>query len=268
MPKSSVIKTSTAPVVSAATRALAVLERLSRQRSIGLEDLSREVKLAKPTVYRFLLTLQGLGYARRVEGDQWAITLKLFNVGSRALDHLDLHSVALPIAEELSEDLGETVHMGVLEGDSAVYILKIESRYTIRMFSRVGRRIPLYCTAIGKTLLAFLPVKDRESALKGVRLLAFTKKTITTRAALQAELERVREQGYALDDEENEDGIHCIGAPIFDHTGAVVATLSVSWPGFRYLKSEEAAKVDKIKAAAARISTLLGHQDQGTPTFG
>jgi IclR family KDG regulon transcriptional repressor len=215
--------------------------------------------MAKPTVYRFLLTLQELGYARRVDGDRWAMTLKLFNVGSRALDHLDLHSAARPIAEELSEDLGETVHMGVLEGDSAVYVLKIESRYTIRMFSRVGRRIPLYCTAIGKVLLAFAKEEDRESALKGVRLLAFTKKTLTTRAALHAELERIREQGFALDDEEHEEGIHCIGAPIFDHTGGIVATISASWPGFRYeQREEESEKIDKVKAAA-RISTFLGY---------
>jgi len=258
MPKPRTPKAPAVNVVSAAARALAVLERLSRQRTIGLEELSRDVKLAKPTVYRFLQTLQELGYARRSDGDQWAMTLKLFNVGSRALDHVDLHAAARPVAEELSDDLGETVHMGVLEGDSAVYVLKIESRHTIRLVSRVGRRIPLYCTAIGKVLLAFAKEEERESALKGVRLLAFTRKTLTTRAALQAELDRIREQGFGLDDEEHEDGIHCIGAPIFDHTGAVVATLSASWPGFRYEHGEEGEKIDKVKAAAARISAVLG----------
>jgi IclR family KDG regulon transcriptional repressor len=248
------------PVVSAAVRALAVLDRLSRQRATSLEELARQVKLAKPTVYRFLLTLQELGYVRRVDGEQWAITLKLFNVGSRALDHVELHSVARPIAEELSEALGETVHMGVLEGESAVYVLKIESRHTIRMFSRVGRRIPLYCTAIGKVLLAFCREEEREAALKGVRQLAFTRRTLTSRTALNAELERIRVQGFALDDEEHEEGIHCIGAPVFDHTGSIVATISASWPGFRYEREQEGAKVDTVKAAAARISELLGYQ--------
>jgi IclR family KDG regulon transcriptional repressor len=248
-------------VVNAAARAFVVLERLSRQRTIGLEALAREVQLAKPTVYRFLLTLQELGYARRADGDQWGMTLKLFNVGSRALDYLDLHSAARPVAEQLADDLGETVHMGVLEGDSAVYVLKIESRHTIRMFSRVGRRIPLYCTAIGKVLLAFAKEDERESALKGVRQLAFTKKTHTSRTALYAELERIREQGFALDDEEHEEGIHCIGAPVFDYTGSIVATISVSWPSFRYERGEEGEKVDKVKAAAARISTFLGYRD-------
>ena len=262
MTKKSVAKSPTVPLVSAAVRVLAVLEQLSRQRSIGLEEISREIKLAKPTVYRFLLTLQELGYVRRVDGDRWAITLKMFNTGSRALDYLDLHSAARPIAEALSEDLGETVHMGVLEGDSAVYVLKIESRYTIRMFSRVGRRIPLHCTAIGKVLLAYSSDEEREAALKGVRLLAFTKRTLATRPALYADLARIREQGYGLDDEEHEDGIHCIGAPIFDHTGSIVATLSVSWPGFRYDRNEERGKIERIMQAANQISEVLGYDPQ------
>jgi IclR family KDG regulon transcriptional repressor len=261
MPKLREPKAAPDNVVNAAARAFVVLERLSRQRTIGLEALAREVQLAKPTVYRFLLTLQELGYARRADGDQWGMTLKLFNVGSRALDHLDLHTAARPVAEQLADDLGETVHMGVLEGDSAVYVMKIESRHTIRMFSRVGRRIPLYCTAIGKVLLAYANEDERESALKGVRQLAFTKRTHTSRATLYAELERIREQGFALDDEEHEEGIHCIGAPVFDYTGSIVATISVSWPSFRYERGEEGGKVDKVKAAAARISTFLGYRD-------
>jgi IclR family KDG regulon transcriptional repressor len=259
--KKSSPKPAAVPLISAAVRVLAVLERLSRQRAIGLEEISREIKLAKPTVYRFLLTLQELGYARRVDGDRWAMTLKMFNLGSRALDHLDLLSAARPIAEALSEELGETVHMGVLDGDSAVYVLKIESRYTIRMYSRVGRRMPLYCTAIGKILLAFGKAEEREAALKDVRLLAITENTLTTRPALDAELEQIRTQGFSRDNEEREENVHCIGAPIFDYTGAVVAGLSVCWPSFRYEPADEAHWIERVKAATAAISAVLGYID-------
>ncbi len=249
-----------APValVSAVVRVFSVLERMSRERSLGLEELSREIGLAKPTVYRFLQTLQELGYVRRDERDKWAMTLRLFNVGSRALDHLDLYSAARPTAEGLSEDLGETVHMGVLEGDSAVYVLKIESKYTIRMFSRVGRRIPLYCTAIGKVLLAHMPVEERQKLLAETKLVAFTPKTLTNRTALDAELERIRSEGFAHDDEEHEEGIRCIGSPIFDYTGCVVAAMSASWPRFRWDLGDEAQMAAKVKAAAARVSEILG----------
>lgn len=262
MAKTSTQKAAAVPLISAAVRVLAVLERLSRQRAIGLEEISREIKLAKPTVYRFLLTLQELGYARRVDGERWAMTLKMFNLGSRALDHLDLLSAARPIAEALSDELGETVHMGVLDGDSAVYVLKIESRYTIRMYSRVGRRMPLYCTAIGKVLLAFAKDEEREASLKDVRLLAVTKNTLTTRAALDAELAQIRQQGFARDNEEREENLHCIGAPIFDYTGAVVAVLSVSWPSFRYQIDDEPGWIERVKSAAAAISAILGHLEE------
>lgn len=248
------------PLVSAAARVLLVLEKLSQQRTIGLEELSRQIGLAKPTVYRFLLTLQELGYARRAEDERWAITLRMFNVGSRALDHMDLYAAARPVAEELAEELGETIHMGVPDGDAAVYVLKIESKYHLRMYSRVGRRMPLYCTAIGKVLLAYMPEDEREAALKGVKLTAITQNTITSRAALAAELQRIRARGYALDNEEREEGLHCIGAPVFDFTGKVVATLSVSWPGFRYERGSEAEKIARVKSGAERISAILGYE--------
>jgi IclR family KDG regulon transcriptional repressor len=259
--KAKKVKQAAVPVVSAAARAFAVLESLSAESSMGLEELSRDLGMAKPTVYRFLLTLQELGYARRDENERWAMTFKTFNVGSRALDHLDLYHAARPIAEDLAAALGETVHMGVLEGDSAVYVLKIESKYTIRMYSRVGRRIPLYCTAIGKVLLAYSSAEERVAALDGVRLVAFTSKTITARAALDVELKRVVAQGYARDAEEHEEGIECLGAPIFDREGSVVAALSVSWPLFRYEAGKEPEWAGAVMTAARKTSETLGYKD-------
>jgi IclR family KDG regulon transcriptional repressor len=240
-------------------RAFSVLDRLSRDPSLSLEQLSRDVRLAKATAYRFLVTLQSLGYVRRDEHDRWTMTLKLFNTGSRALDHLDLHAAARPVAEELAEHLGETVHMGVLEGDAAVYVLKIESKHTIRMFSRVGRRIPLHCTAIGKVLLANAGAEERAAALRTMRLVAQTPRTLTSRVALEAELDKVRRQGFALDDQEHEHGIRCIGAPVFGHDGAVAAALSASWPTFRFPADAIGLATRAVREAADRVSSILGH---------
>ena len=150
--------------------------------------------------------------------------------------------------------------MGVLEGDSAVYILKIESKYTIRMFSRVGRRVPLYCTAIGKVLLAYSGPAERKDALEGLRFAAFTPNTITTRAGLDAELKRIRAQGFGRDSEEHEEGISCLGAPIFDRDGAIIAALSVSWPLFRYGAGKESIEAAAVVAAANRVSSILGYK--------
>ena len=249
------------PLVSAVARAFSVLERISREPSLTLEKLSRDVRLAKATAHRLLNTLRTLGYVRRDEQDRWAMTLKLFNTGSRALDHLDLYAAARPVAEELAEHLGESVHMGVLDGDAAVYVLKIESKHTIRMFSRIGRRIPLHCTAIGKVLLAFTPREERDATLRTMRLAPHTARTLTARVAVEAELDKVRRLGFALDDEEHEHGIRCIGAPVFGHTGEVLAALSASWPSFRFPADGFEAATQAVRVAAARISTILGHPE-------
>lgn len=243
-----------------AARVLAVLEALSRRRAIALEELSRQVKLAKSTVYRFLLTLQKLGYVRRNDDDRWALTLKMFNVGLRSLDQMKAYPAARVVAENLANELGETIHIGVRDGDSVVYVLKIDSPRTIRMYSRVGRRVPLYCTAMGKIFLAFMTIRERNGVLKGEHLLAMTRDTITSRSALDEQLSLVRTQGHATDNEEFEENVLCMAAPIRDHAGAVIAALSVSWPSFRHCPSEENDMVGKVKAAAATISRFLGYE--------
>jgi IclR family KDG regulon transcriptional repressor len=244
--------------VSAVARAFTIVEQLARVPSSNLEDLSKAVALAKPTVYRFLLTLRELGYVKKDGAERWFLTMKLFSVGSKALDHIDLTQLARPVAERLSAELGETVHLGVLDEDEALYVLKIESKFTIRMYSRVGKKIPLYCTAIGKILLADFPPEDKRAYLLGHPLLPLTPHTLRTAAALEAELEKVRAEGLAVDAEEREVGIACLAAPIRDHSGRAVAALSVSWPKFRFDAGRRAEYAAAIKAAAEEISTVLG----------
>ena len=244
--------------ISAVERGFRVVERLALVSSASLEELSRSAHLAKPTTYRFLMTLRDLGYVRKDDGDRWFLTMKLFSVGSKALDHIELPKVARPVAERLSAALGETVHMGVLDEGDALYVLKIESKYTIRMYSRVGKKIPLYCTAIGKILLADLGEGERTAAMADMKLVPFTPRTIRSREALEQELERVREQGSAVDAEEHEEGVACIAAPIRDHKGRAIAAMSVSWPTFRFDEERRTEYRDRIRAAAAEISAVLG----------
>ncbi len=244
--------------ISAVVRALVILEHLSQVSGSSLEHLSRNTRLAKPTVYRFLQTLRELGYVKKDAGDRWFLTLKLFAVGSRTLDHLDLITVARPVAERLSVELGETVHLGILDDDAAIYVLKAESKNTIRMYSRVGKKIPLHCTAIGKTLLAAMDPPERERRLATLPLPPLTRHTLTDRRGLQAELERVAAAGLAEDAEEHEEGITCLAAPVQDHSGHVLAALSVSWPSFRFDPKKKETYGQSIRAAAAEIALVLG----------
>ena len=185
--------------MSAVVRTISILEALSEVESCNLENLSRKTDLPKATLLRFLSTLTALGYVYRDGADMYHLTLKMFSIGSRSLRHMDLVNTAKPFAKSLCQELGETVHMGILEDDSAVYVLKEESSYPLRMYSRVGKVIPLYCTAIGKTFLADMSEKELDAYLQRNPLKPFTAKSIKTPQALKDELERTRQRGWAID---------------------------------------------------------------------
>ena len=245
--------------MSAVQRTISILEALSRVESINLESLAKDTGLPKATLLRFLSTLISLGYVMRDDGDLYHLTLKMFSTGSRSLSHIDLVTTAKPFAKRLAKELGETVHMGILEGDTAVYVLKEESMYTLRMYSQVGKRIPLYCTAIGKIFLSEMSDDELEEYFRTNPLKPFTPKSIRTHHALREELERTRQRGWAIDDEEHEENVFCIGAPVRDYTGKTIAAMSVSWPVFRFNSETFQETVDRIKAVTAELSKVLGY---------
>ncbi len=249
-------------MTSGVVRTIAILETLSRNHQINLENLAKETKLPKATLLRFLSTLVALGYVYRDPTDLYSLTLKLFSLGSHGLEHIDFISMANPVAQRLCTELGETVHMGVLEGKSAVYVLKKESSFTIRMYSRVGKTIPLYCTAIGKVLLSDMSERELQLYLSKVPLKPFTPNTIKDEQALRAELELIRAQGWASDDEEHEMGTLCIGSPIRDYTGRVIAAMSVSWPLFRFDPENKKRIVSSILSECTNLSKLLGWEQK------
>lgn len=244
--------------LSAVLRTITVLEVLAQHRDSSLEELSRETSLPKATLLRFLTTLAASGYVYRNPSDRYSLTLKMFTVGSHSLEHIDLIALARPIAEELRNSLGETVHMGIRDDDEAVYILKVESKYSLRMHSRVGKSIPLYCTAIGKTLLAHADEVTREKLFDRIQLVPFTTQTNRQKDTLDKDLQTIRSEGYASDREEHEDGVCCLAAPISDYTGQVIAAISVSWPLFRYDNAREADYIYILTNAAHKITRILG----------
>lgn len=245
--------------MSAVGRTLAILEALSKAESINLEQLAKSTSLPKATLLRFLSTLVTLGYVSRDDGDKYHLTLKMFSIGSRSLNHISLVDVARPFTKKLSDELGETVHMGIKEEDQAIYILKDESNYTIRMYSRVGKAIPLYCTAIGKIFLSEMSDEELDEYLDTHTLKPFTPKSIRSRNALKENLELVKARGWSIDDEEHEENIMCIGAPIKDYTKSAIAAISVSWPLFRFDKENFEKIVEKVTDTAKQISTILGY---------
>ncbi|WP_421388135.1 DNA-binding transcriptional regulator KdgR [Aeromonas veronii] len=248
--------------VSSVLKVFGILQALSEQKDIGVTELSQRIMMSKSTVYRFLQTMKTLGYVNQEgETDKYTLSLKLFELGGRALEHQDLIQIADVQMYRLGKLTKETLHLGALDENSVVYLHKIDSEYNLRMYSRIGRRCPLYSTALGKVMMAWLPEEEVRSMLAGVTFERFTEHTLANVDALLAELAQVREQGYAEDNEENENGLRCFGVPIYNRMGRIITGLSLSLPIVRFEESKRAELVSLLHEAAARISADLGYHD-------
>lgn len=245
--------------VAAVLKVFAILQALSEQKETGVSELSVRLAMPKATVYRFLQTMLTLGFVQQEpDSERYRLTMKVFELGSKALSQTDLVEVAKDQMQLLSDATGETVHLGALIDSEIIYLSKVDSRHMLGMYSRVGRRAPLHCTAIGKVLLAWEKAERRDRILKGVDFKKFREKTITTMDAYLAELTRTREQGFGEDREEFDDHIRCIGVPIFDRLGQPIAGLSVSFPTFRFNEADAPKYIHMLKEASRTISASMG----------
>jgi len=228
-----------------------------------IKDLSGGLGLPKGTIHRILSSLSYFGYVRQdPETKSYSLGLKLMELGALLGSQLDLRKVAEPVLRDLVENTGEAAHMVILDRNEIVYIDKIEARQTtggLVMSSRVGARNPAHSCAVGKVLLSHLSDEAMESLIREKGLSPRTANTITDPRLLKSHLEAVRRQGYAIDEEENERGIRCLAAPIFDGRGRPVAAISVSGPAVRVTKKiiQDVFKKEVMKAAA-EISRRLG----------
>ncbi|MGL9723896.1 DNA-binding transcriptional regulator KdgR [Sodalis sp. (in: enterobacteria)] len=248
--------------VSSVLKVFGILQALGEERETGITELSQRVMMSKSTVYRFLQTMKSLGYvAQEGESEKYSLTLKLFELGAKALQNVDLIRIADIQMRVLSNLTRETIHLGALDEDSIVYIHKIDSLYNLRMYSRVGRRNPLYSTAIGKVLLAWRDVTEASDILADVIFTRSTSRTAASREALLPELEQVRAQGFGEDNEEQEEGLRCIAVPIFDRFGVVIAGLSISFPTIRFSEEAKNDYVKMLHDAARAISRQIGYHD-------
>ena len=244
---------------TAVERALNILEAASQRRE-GLtnSEISRRLGIPKSSASYILRTLERRGYLRRdPESNRYRLGLKLLSLGGETQAGLDIAEVALPQMRALVERLGMTCHLAVVDQNEAVYIEKVEAPGFFKVNTWIGRRMYLHSTSVGKALLAWMPKADREALLHNCDFKRRTPKTITSLSRLMTELERVHEQGYAIDDEENSLGARCFGAPVFDALGNVVAALGVSGT----LTQMDAAKMPRVaealKETARRVSRQL-----------
>ena len=242
-------------------RAVAVLKVLGESEGpLSLADICQQMQLHKSTAHRSLMVLERSSLIERTHDNRFRLGLKLYELGNRAVEQVDLRARIRPFFRRLSAQLGETVHLGVLQKSSVVYLDKAEPNRRVCMSSRVGSSNPAYCTAMGKAMLAFLPLEAAEEIVAGIKFVRYTARTICSREDLFKSLERVRRRGYAIDEEEIELGVRCIGAPIFDENKMPIAALSVSAPTGRIRAQNTPAIAQHLLLCCADISASLRMQ--------
>ncbi|CEP66196.1 Transcription regulator IclR, C-terminal [Moorella glycerini] len=246
--------------IQSVQRALYILERLaSCKNGATASEIAKELGVNRSTVFRLMETLIHEGYVRQAAiTKRYYLTMKVFSLGSKLLDEMDIRTSARGILEALQKETGHTIHLGLRDLNEVVYIDKISGTNPIQMYSMIGRRAPLYCTGVGKAILAFLKEEEIESYMHNIVFTKFTPNTITDPEHLKQELNQIRDRGYALDLEEHENGIRCVAAPIFNYNHEVIGSISVAAVAITLGEKNIEDYVSAVMHAARTISELLG----------
>jgi DNA-binding IclR family transcriptional regulator len=188
------------------------------------------------------------------------LTLKLFEIGNKKIENIDMVSIANPFLNELMKKTNEVIHLVVMEGSEIVYVDKVEPQSTIRMHSRIGRRSPMYCTAVGKSMMSYMTEEQIEEIWKDSLIKKLTEYTITDLGSLKEQLKLVRDRGYAIDEQENEIGIRCVGSTLFDHLGKICGAVSVSGSTISFTEDKIEVFGELLIEHANKISKELGYR--------
>lgn len=249
-------------LIQSIERAADILELfLTTNPELSVKEISEHLSLSKSTVHGIIKTLEHRGYLEQNPDDlRYKLGIKIFTLGNFVGKHLDIGEIAKPFIHDLVDELNETVHLVLLQRDEIIYIEKVEGSNALTIYSHKGKRAPAHCTGVGKSILAFLPEKDVDRILSSSNLEPFTKHTMTNIDAIKDHLCSIREKGYAVDDEEIELGLKCIAAPIFNHEGNVIASISCAAPKIRLDETHLPKVISGIKQTAFEISSCLGYK--------
>ena len=258
--------------VQSLMRAISILNYIaaSPEDGVALTDLANDTGLAVSTVHRLLTTLEQERYVRYSHArKRWVIGFQAFATGCAFTKNVGIVGVARPHMHALMEQSGETVNLAILDRVQSVHIAQVECRQIMRVFARPGMRVPLHCSAVGKAILSALSETSLSRLLRDYRMERFTNNTITSTSQLGTELDRLRAAGYATDDEEHHIGLRCVGAPIFDEAGHIVAALSTSGPAARIGKKRISLLGKQVAETARAISIEMAGTSTalGSPTI-
>ena len=234
-----------------------IIDLLTRRGPLSLSEVAAELKVDRSVCHRALLTLRDLGLVSQPGGSGYRLTMSLFEMGMRLVNRLEVKQVVRPFMEKLSGTYRETVNLGIKDGDQVVYLDRTESTQLVRADLAIGTRIPIHCTALGKAILANLPIEESDRIFEKP-LEKLTEKTNVDRIRLLEEFADVRLSGYSVDDEGIEHGLYCLAVPIYNYTGSVVAAISISGPFNRVTENRQKV-VQELKSLGGMISRRLGY---------
>ncbi|WP_085522497.1 IclR family transcriptional regulator [Tuberibacillus sp. Marseille-P3662] len=246
--------------VKSAVRVLDMFELLVHYpEGLTMNDIAERLSLPQSSTFHLVRTLADYHYLIQTDLKTFKLGPKLIQVGTKALESIDINAEAGPELRRLMETVEETVFMAVLLDRELVYISKVDNHRSVRTSAQIGARKPLYCTGLGKAFLAYLPDDIREDMISESGQPAVTPNTITDAYELKTQLMQYRQQGYAIDDEESEEGLYCLAAPVFNVEGRMEAAISVAGPKDRVF-SRKASIVNELKSTAEAISYKLGYE--------
>lgn len=246
--------------VRSVQKAFMILEAIAENKNMGVSDLSRYLGWHKSTLFGILSTLEQAGYVvKDPDNSRYSLSLKLFGLSSKAIQDLDLYQIVHPYLKQLTEKNGETTHFVLPDKYEVIYVDKVESSGSIRICTQIGKRMPYYCTGVGKAILAFQSEDEIKKILSYSRLISYTNHTITDYNALLRECERIRKNGYALDKEEVEDGLYCVAVPILSESGKAIAAMSMAGPTIRMTQERLPGLIEDLMRSSTEISRCIGY---------
>lgn len=250
-------------LVQSIDRALCILEILSDyDEGLGIAEISEKSNLHKSTVYRILNTLICKGYvSQNIEINKYVLTLKLFELGSKKVVKMDLVSVSQPYLKELMRETDEVVHLVTREKNEVIYIAKIEPKKSIIMYTRLGMRKPMYCTAMGKAIMAELTEEEVQNIWNESDIKRYTDNTVVDLVQLKNNLKEIRLKGYAVDNQEVENGIICIGAVIKDYKSKICGAISISMSIISSTEDKIECMAKSLLDCSNKISKELGYKN-------
>jgi IclR family pca regulon transcriptional regulator len=245
--------------VQSVGRAFAVIRAFDREHpALTISDVARRTGLTRAAARRFLLTLQELGYVQSTDGE-FRLSLRVLDLGYTVLSTIALPEIAQPVMEEVTAKLHESCSVSVLDGSDIVYVARVPTKRIMAVSLAIGSRLPAYATSMGRVLLAHLPPESLDAFFRGAKLLRLTPRTVADEKALRQILIQVRERGWALVDQEVEEGVRSVAAPIRDRSGRVTAAINASAHATRAsVRKLRESFLPVLLDAARRISTSLG----------